>query len=318
MEDLAILIPCYNEEITIEKVIQEFKEIFPSTNIYVYDNNSTDRTAIIAKESGAIVRKEPIQGKGAVVRSMFRDIDAKCYLLVDGDNTYSLEKAKYMVNEVLSGNADMVIGDRLSTTYFESNQRKFHGFGNKLVRDSINHLFHCKIKDIMTGLRAMSFEFVKTFPVLSNGFEVETEMTIHAVYNHFRIIDVEVNYRNRPEGSLSKLNTFADGLKVMKTIVSLYENYKPLHFFGWIAFVLAVLSIYFFVPVFYSYLNTGLVDRFPTLIVCGFVMMSSLCSLFSGLVLFNEERNYRKLFELYRHKIHFSKKELERNDKESF
>jgi len=315
MDDLAILIPCYNEEVTIEKVIRDSRNVFPEGRIYVYDNNSTDQTASLAEKAGAIVKKECIQGKGAVVRSMFRDIDAKCYLLVDGDDTYSLENAKYMVDEVLSGNADMVIGDRLSTTYFESNTRRFHNFGNRLVRDTINRLFHCDIKDIMTGFRTVSFEFAKTFPVLTNGFEIETEMTIHAVYNHFRIKNTEVNYRNRPEGSTSKLNTFSDGSKVIKTIISLYKNYKPLHFFGSISLILALLSICYFIPVFQEYLQTGLVKRFPTLIVCGFVMMASMCSLFSGLILSNEERNARKSFELYRHVIRFYEKDISHDQK---
>lgn len=315
MDDLAILIPCYNEEITIEKVIHDFRNVFPDGKIYVYDNNSTDKTASLAEKAGAVVKKEYIQGKGAVVRSMFRDVDAKCYLLVDGDDTYSLENAKYMVDQVLSGNADMVIGDRLSTTYFESNTRRFHNFGNRLVRDTINRLFHCDIKDIMTGFRTVSFEFAKTFPVLTNGFEIETEMTIHAVYNHFRIKNVKVNYRNRPEGSESKLRTFSDGLKVIKTIISLYKNYKPLQFFGSISFILAVLSVCYFIPVFQDYLKTGLVKRFPTLIVCGFVMIASMCSLFSGLILSNEERNARKSFELYRHVIRFYGKNISHDQK---
>ena len=242
MDKIAVLIPCYNEEKTIEKVIKDARAALPEATIYVYNNNSKDRTAEIAEAAGAVVRNEYMQGKGNVIRTMFREIDALVYVMVDGDDTYPMESAPEMVDLVLNHNSDMVVGDRLSSTYYQENKRPFHNFGNNLVRGSINRLFECNIRDIMTGFRAFSYEFVKTFPVLSKGFEIETEMTIHAVYNNMQIDNVVIDYRDRPEGSVSKLNTYADGCKVLKTIARLYRSYKPFGFFSILAAILAVLS----------------------------------------------------------------------------
>ncbi len=297
MDKIAVLIPCYNEEKTIEKVVTDAKAALPEAVIYVYDNNSTDRTVELAKGAGAVVRHEYMQGKGNVIRRMFREIEAECYIMVDGDDTYPMEFAPEMVEKVLYHHADMVVGDRLSSTYFEENKRPFHNMGNSLVRASINHLFGCKIKDIMTGYRAFSYGFVKTFPVLSKGFEIETEMTIHAVYNQLQIENVVVEYRDRPEGSESKLNTYSDGLKVLRTIARLYKDYKPLGFFSLLALFLTVVAIVFFVPVFIEYLQTGLVLKFPTLIVCGFVILAAIQSFFAGLILSNMAMKNRRDFE---------------------
>lgn len=297
MDKIAVLIPCYNEEKTIAKVIKDTKAALPEAVIYVYDNNSTDRTAKIAKEEGAVLRHEYVQGKGNVIRRMFREIEANCYIMVDGDDTYPMEFAPQMVDKVLYHNADMVVGDRLSSTYFEENKRPFHNMGNSLVRASINHLFGCEVKDIMTGFRAFSYGFVKTFPVLSKGFEIETEMTIHAVYNHMQIDNVVVEYRDRPEGSVSKLNTYSDGFKVLGTIFRLYRDYKPFGFFSILALVLAVAAVLFFIPVLMEFLETGLVLKFPTLIVCGFVMMAAIQSFFAGLILSNMAMKNRRDFE---------------------
>ncbi len=297
MDKIAVLIPCYNEEKTIAKVIKDSRAALPEAVIYVYDNNSTDRTALIAKEEGAVVRHEYMQGKGNVIRRMFREIEAQCYIMVDGDDTYPMEFAPEMVDKVLYHNADMVVGDRLSSTYFEENKRPFHNMGNSLVRASINHLFVCEVKDIMTGFRAFSYGFVKTFPILSKGFEIETEMTIHAVYNHMQIDNVVVEYRDRPEGSVSKLNTYSDGFKVLGTVFRLYRDYKPFGFFSILALLLAVVAVIFFIPVLMEYLKTGLVLKFPTLIVCGFVMMAAIQSFFAGLILSNMAMKNRRDFE---------------------
>ena len=266
MEYCAILIPCYNEEKTIRKVVRDWKKEIPEATIYVYDNNSTDNTAKIAKEEGAVVRREYKQGKGNVIRRMFREIDAQCYIMIDGDDTYPVEYGRQMMQEVLEKKTDMVVGDRLSSTYFEENKRPFHNFGNSLVRFSINHLFKSDIRDIMTGYRAFSFQFVKTFPVLSKGFEIETEMSIHAVDKNMQISNIIIEYRDRPEGSESKLNTYSDGFKVLKTIGRLYKNYKPMNFFGILSLLLIIIAAILFVPIFVTYVQTGLVPRFPTLI----------------------------------------------------
>lgn len=297
---IAVIIPCFNEGNTISKVVNDWKIALPDATIYVYDNNSKDDTITEAVTSGAIVRKERHQGKGNVVRRMFREIDADCYIMIDGDDTYPAEYGTVMVKEVLENQADMVIGDRLSSTYFTENKRPFHNFGNKLVRHTINHLFDSDIKDIMTGYRAFSYDFVKTFPVLSRGFEIETEMTIHALDKNMQVSSIPVQYRDRPEGSISKLSTIPDGIKVLKTILGLYKNYQPLRFFGWNAIVLAILAIGFVIPVFVEYFKTGLVQRFPTLIVCGFFMIASLMSLFSGLILQNLVKSEQRRFEFYR------------------
>lgn len=306
MDKIAVLIPCYNEEKTIGKVVRDAKAALPESTIYVYDNNSTDRTVEIAKEAGAVIKHEYMQGKGNVIRRMFREIDAESYIMVDGDDTYPMEFAGEMVDKVLNHNADMVVGDRLSSTYFTENKRPFHNFGNSIVRGSINQLFGCDIKDIMTGFRAFSYQFVKTFPVMSKGFEIETEMTIHAVSNNMQVENVIVEYRDRPEGSESKLNTYSDGIKVIMTIIRLYREYKPFGFFGMLSLLLLAVSVGFFVPVLLDYMHTGLVAKFPTLIVCGFVALAAVQSFFSGMILQNIAQKNRKEFEmdlnmLYRH-----------------
>lgn len=310
MDKIAVLIPCYNEEKTVQKVVNDFKKVLPEAVIYVYNNNSTDRTAELAKEAGAIVRDEYMQGKGNVIRRMFREIDAECYIMTDGDDTYPADNAREMVNLVLEKKADMVVGDRLSSTYFTENKRPFHNFGNSLVRKSINILFHNDIKDIMTGYRAFSYEFVKTFPVLSKGFEIETEMSIHAVDKNMYVENVVIDYRDRPEGSESKLNTYSDGLKVIRTIVRLYRSYNPMGFFGSIAFVLALISIAFFVPVMIEYIETGFVPNFPTLIVCGFTMIVAIQSFFVGMQLHTILQKNRQDFEMNLHKVACDKKRL--------
>lgn len=298
MDKIAVLIPCYNESKTIEKVVTDFKRELPEATIYVYDNNSTDGTDKIAEAAGAVVRYEYQQGKGNVIRRMFRDIDAECYIMTDGDDTYPAEYAREMVNKVLERNVDMVVGDRLSSTYFEENKRPFHNFGNSIVRSSINRLFKSNIKDIMTGYRAFSYLFVKTFPVLSKGFEIETEMSIHAVDKNLFVENVIIDYRDRPEGSESKLNTYSDGFKVLRTIFRLFKNYKPMQFFSLLAFVLAVISAIFFAPVFIAFLKTGVVDKMPTLIVSGFTMLAAIQSLFSGLILATMTQKNRQDFEM--------------------
>ncbi len=298
MDKIAVLVPCYNEEKTIAKVVADAKKALPEAVVYVYDNNSRDRTVELASQAGAVIRYEYMQGKGNVIRRMFREIDAECYVMVDGDDTYPMEYAPEMVDKVLHHNADMVVGDRLSSTYFTENKRPFHNMGNSLVRGSINRLFGCDVKDIMTGYRAFSYGFVKTFPVLSKGFEIETEMTIHAVSNNMQIENVIVEYRDRPEGSESKLNTYSDGLKVLGTIGRLYKDYKPLGFFTILALLLAAVSIAFFVPVLVEFVQTGLVAKFPTLFVCGFVMLAAVQSFFAGLILSNMAIKNRRDFEI--------------------
>lgn len=314
MDKIAVLIPCYNEEKTIAKVVKDARAALPEAVIYVYDNNSTDRTVELAKEAGAVIRHEYMQGKGNVIRRMFREVEARCYIMVDGDDTYPMEFAPEMVDKVLHHNADMVVGDRLSSTYFSENKRPFHNMGNSLVRASINRLFQCDIKDIMTGFRAFSYGFVKTFPILSKGFEIETEMTIHAVYNQLQIDNVIVDYRDRPEGSVSKLNTYADGFRVLGTIFRLYRDYKPFGFFSLFALLLAVVSVLFFIPVLAEYFATGLVLKFPTLIVCGFVMLAAIQSFFAGLMLSNSAQKNRRDFE-YRYTLVCEKELRQREEK---
>ena len=298
MDKIAVLIPCYNEAKTIEKVVNDFRAALPEAVIYVYDNNSTDGTPEIAERAGAVVRYEYKQGKGNVIRRMFREVDALCYIMADGDDTYPADYAREMCNKVLEKGADMVVGDRLSSTYYEENKRPFHNFGNDLVKKSINFIFKSDIKDIMTGYRAFSYEFVKTYPVLSRGFEIETEMSIHAIDKNMYVENVEVEYRDRPEGSESKLNTFSDGFKVIKTIIRLFRDYKPFAFFSVISSVLFILALIFFIPVLIDYIKTGLVAKFPTLIVCGFVVMASIQSMFSGLTLESLRRKSKQDFEM--------------------
>lgn len=298
MKKIAVLIPCYNESKTIEKVIKDYKAALPEADIYVYDNNSKDHTDEIAKNAGAIVRYEYKQGKGNVIRSMFRDIEADCYLMIDGDDTYPAENAREMCDYILEGKADMVIGDRLSSTYFTENKRPFHNFGNRIVRFLINKLFKNDVKDIMTGYRAFSKSFVKGFPVLSKGFEIETEMTIHAVDKNFKLVEIPVTYRDRPEGSVSKLNTYSDGIKVLKTIATLFKEYRPTLFFNLFAGLFLILSLILGVPVFIEYFKTGLVPKFPSLIVSMISMVISLLLWITGIILEVINKKHRQLYEL--------------------
>ena len=298
MDKIAVLIPCYNESLTIEKVVSDYKEALPEATIYVYDNNSSDHTDELARKAGAKVVYEYRQGKGNVIRSMFRDIDAECYLMIDGDDTYPAENAREMVDLVLNKGVDMVIGDRLSSTYFTENKRPFHNMGNRIVRSLINHLFHSNVKDIMTGYRAFSRLFVKSFPVLSKGFEIETEMTIHALDKNFLLEEIPVTYRDRPEGSESKLNTVSDGMKVLKTIASLFRDYKPLLFFSCASIICLLLGIGFFVPVFVSYIHTGLVEKIPTIIVSGVVFTVGILLWICGLILDVVVKKHRQFYEI--------------------
>jgi len=295
---IAVLIPCYNESKTIGKVVEDYKKYLPDADIYVYDNNSNDATDEIAKNAGAIVRYEYKQGKGNVIRSMFRQIDADCYLIVDGDDTYPAEKAKQMCQIILEGKADMVVGDRLSSTYFKENKKISHSFGNRIVRFLINVLFRNNIKDIMTGYRALSREFVKGFPVLSKGFEIETEMTIHAVDKNYKITEIPVEFRNRPEGSSSKLSTYSDGFRVLKTIATLFKEYKPSMFFNIISLILFVISCMLQIPVIMEYFETGLVPRFPTLIVANIILIISLLMFVTGLILQVIAKKHKQTYEL--------------------
>ena len=296
---IAVLIPCYNESKTIEKVIKDYKKVLPEADIYVYDNNSSDGTDKIAEKAGAIVKYEYKQGKGNVIRSMFKDIDADCYLMIDGDDTYPSENAREMCELILDKKADMVIGDRLSSTYFKENKRPFHNFGNVLVRGLINTLFKSNVRDIMTGYRAFSYEFVKTFPVLSKGFEIETEMTIHSLDKNFLLKEIPVEYRDRPAGSESKLNTFSDGFRVLKTIARLFKEYKPTIFFGLISLLFFIISLVFGIPVFVEYFKTGVVPRYPTLIFSGFMLMVSVLMFVCGIILEVVVKKHRQLFELF-------------------
>lgn len=314
MDKIAVLVPCYNEGKTIEKVVTDFKRVLPEAVIYVYDNNSTDGTAEIAAKAGAVVRHEYYQGKGNVIRRMFQEVDAECYLMVDGDDTYPAESAREMADKVLERNVDMVVGDRLSSTYFEENKRPFHNFGNSIVRWGINTFFKNDIKDIMTGYRAFSYRFVKTFPVLSKGFEIETEMSIHAIDKNMFVENVVIDYRDRPEGSVSKLNTYSDGIKVIGTIVRLFQTHRPLAFFGTVAAILMVLAIGFFIPVWITYADTGMVPNFPTLIVCGFVALASIQSFFAGLILQTMYRKNRQDFEMQLHDCYARKLEAEKKN----
>ena len=299
---IAVLIPCYNESKTIAKVVADYKNALPEADVYVYDNNSSDGTDEIARKAGAIVRYERRQGKGNVIRSMFRDIDADCYLMIDGDDTYPADNARQMCDYVLQGGVDMVIGDRLSSTYFEENKRPFHNFGNSLVRTLINRLFHSNVKDIMTGYRAFSRSFVKHFPVLSRGFEIETEMTIHALDKNFLLKELPIKYRDRPEGSLSKLNTYSDGFKVLMTIARLFRDYKPFVFFTSVFVICFLLALGMDIPVIAEYLDTGLVPRFPTLIVSGVIAMVGVMFFFCGIILEVITKKHKQLFELLMNK----------------
>ena len=308
MDKIAVLIPCYNESKTIEKVVTDFKRELPEAVIYVYDNNSNDNTDEIARKAGAEVRYEFQQGKGNVIRRMFAEIDAECYVMVDGDDTYPADQVKEMVDKVLIQHADMVVGDRLSSTYFEENKRPFHNFGNSIVRASINTLFKNDIKDIMTGYRAFSYRFVKTFPVLSKGFEIETEMSIHAIDKNMYVENVIIDYRDRPEGSESKLNTYSDGFKVLKTIARLFRTYRPMGYFGIISAILMLLSLGFFIPIVITFIQTDAVPNFPTLIVCGFVAMAAIQSFFAGLILKTIYQKNRQDFEMDLYRVESEQK----------
>ena len=307
MDKIAVLIPCYNESKTIKKVVEDFKAALPDAKIYVYDNNSKDGTDVIAREAGAIVRYERKQGKGNVIRSMFRDIDAECYIMTDGDDTYPAEYAREMCNAVLERNADMVIGDRLSSTYFTENKRPFHNFGNVLVRKLINMIYKSDIRDVMTGYRAFSYQFVKTFPVLSKGFEIETEMTIHTLDKNMGVENIIIEYRDRPEGSESKLSTYSDGFKVIKTIISLYKNYKPFSFFSLMATILFILGTICLIPVLVEFFNTGLVPKMPTFLTSIFFYICSIQSFFGGLILGTIVKKDKQNFEIklneFRHRF---------------
>lgn len=293
----AVLIPCYNEAKTIGRVVADFKEKMPHADIYVYDNNSTDNTAELAEQAGAIVRYEHKQGKGNVVRTMFREVDADCYVMVDGDDTYPADFGPRLEQLVLSGKADMAVGDRLSSTYFTENKRPFHNFGNVLVRRMINFLFRAKLNDIMTGARAFSKDFVKSFPVISKGFEIETEMTIFALDNNFAIKEVSIAYQDRPQGSESKLNTYSDGLKVLKTIFNLFKDTKPLAFFSILSLILLLISFVFFLPILIQFVQTGIVDKFPTLIVISALTVIALLNFFCGVILSVLKKQHRQNFE---------------------
>lgn len=301
MDKIAVLIPCYNESMTIAKVVSDFREVLPEATIYVYDNNSTDGTDEIAREAGAVVRYEHKQGKGNVIRTMFREIDAEVYLMIDGDDTYPAAAARKMVEPVLNKGIHMVVGDRLSSTYFAENKRPFHNFGNSFVRFAINKVFNANIRDVMTGYRAFSYEFVKTLPVISKNFEIETEMTIHALDKNLNIENVIIDYRDRMEGSVSKLNTIKDGIKVIGTIVKMIKNYRPLGFFSLISAVMMLVSAGFFTPVLIKYFETGMVGRMPTLVTCGFLIIAALICLFSGIVLSTLVAQNRQNFEFHLH-----------------
>lgn len=310
MDKIAILIPCYNEAKTIEKVVRDFHQAVPEAVIYVYDNNSTDGTAELARAVGAVVRHEYQQGKGNVVRRMFQEIDAQCYIMTDGDDTYPAKNAPEMARLVLEKQADMVVGDRLSSTYFQENKRPFHNLGNALVRASINRIFGSHIKDIMTGYRAFSYRFVKTFPVLTRGFEIETEMSIHSISMNMAIENVVIEYRDRPEGSQSKLNTFSDGRKVLLTIFNLFRSYRPLQFFSLFAVLLLLIALAIFIPaVLIPYARTGLVEKFPTLIVCGFMSIAAILSFFNGLILDAIRQKERREFEFRLMSLYLKDKE---------
>jgi len=299
---VVVLIPCYNEAVTVAKVVADVKRALPTALVVVCDNNSTDGTASIAREAGAQVVTESRQGKGNVLRTLFRNIDADCYIIIDGDDTYSVDQLPHMADMVLNEGVDMVIGDRISTSYLQVNKRRYHNSGNLFLRFLINKMFNSSVPDILSGLRALSPAFVKNFPILSHGFEIETEMTIYALDNNFALCSIPVAYNNRPEGSTSKLNTFSDGFKVIKKAFSLFIHFKPLLFFSILASVLFLAGAIGMIPVFVEYFATGLVPRFPTLIVCGFVILLSLLLLVCGLILEVANTRHKQLMEVLMNK----------------
>ncbi len=310
MDKIAVLIPCYNEALTIGKVISDFRAALPEAVIYVYDNNSTDDTYTLAESAGAVVRREPKQGKGNVLRAMFREIDAQCYLLVDGDDTYPSEFARPLCDAVLNSQCDMAVGDRLSSTYFTENKRPFHNFGNVLVRFLVNLLFSGSIVDIMTGYRALSYNFVKTFPIVSSGFEIETEMTIHTLDKNLNTINIPVTYRDRPEGSSSKLNTLSDGMRVLRMIVKLFRDYKPLFFWGIVALILILIALALIIPILGEFHRTGVVERFPTLFMAGFIGLSGIVALGCGMILDSISEKEKREFEYRFQQTEMQKKQL--------
>lgn len=304
-EKIAILIPCYNESLTIKKVINDFKRELPEADIYVYDNNSTDNTYEIALSEGAIVKKEPRQGKGNVIRQMFFDIEADYYLMVDGDDTYPVENSKELISALREGRADMVIGDRLSNgTYFNENKRAFHDFGNNLVKNSINRLYQANIKDVMTGYRGFNRMFVKSFPVMSSGFQIETEFTIHALDKRFKLVEIPIDYRDRPEGSESKLDTYSDGFKVLLTILKMFKDYKPLLFFSIISFIFFLFGLIFGVPVINEFIHTGFITKVPSSILATGLMVFALLLLITGLILDTVVTNAKKEYELNLYRLY--------------
>ena len=304
MKKISVLIPCYNESKTIEKVVKDYRKALPGATIYVYDNNSTDHTDEIARKAGAVVRYERRQGKGNVIRTMFREIEAECYLMIDGDDTYPAEDAEAMVKKVLEEGYDMVVGDRLSSTYFTENKRPFHNTGNVLVRKLVNSIFHGHVTDIMTGYRAFSRLFVKSFPVLSKGFEIETEMTIHALDKNLALTSIPVGYRDRPDGSVSKLNTFSDGFKVLRTIGRMFKDYKPFPFFTIIAAIFMTIALLLLIPVLSEFYSTGLVPRLPTFVAACFMALFSLLTFSCGLILDTQVKKNKENFELMLTIIH--------------
>ena len=302
---IAILIPCYNESLTIKKVINDFQRELPEADIYVYDNNSTDNTYVIALNEGAIVKKEPRQGKGNVIRQMFFDIEADYYLMVDGDDTYPAENSHELIAALREGSADMVIGDRLSNgTYFNENKRAFHDFGNNLVKNSINRLYQANIKDVMTGYRGFNRMFVKSFPVMSSGFQIETEFTIHALDKRFKLVEIPIDYRDRPEGSESKLDTYSDGLKVLLTILKMFKDYKPLLFFSVFSLIFCVFGLVFGVPVINEFIHTGFITKVPSSILATGLMVFALLLLITGLILDTVVTNAKKEYELHLYRLY--------------
>lgn len=312
---IAILIPCYNEELTISKVIKDFKKILPDADVYVYDNNSKDRTSEIALKSGAIVVREKRQGKGNVVRSMFRDIDADYYVMVDGDDTYPAEFVEELLKPIISGEADMTIGDRLSNgTYTSENKRAFHNFGNNLVKSLIGKLFKNDINDIMTGYRAFNKFFVKTMPVLSEGFEIETEMSIHALDKKFLLKEIPIDYRDRPEGSSSKLNTYKDGIKVLRTILSLFKDYKPLPFFSILALISFIVGLLVGVPVISEFIRTDFITKIPSAVLASGLVLVSVLLLTNGLILDTLVKQNKQNYELFLNQFKIKNKVVDKNE----
>lgn len=302
-KEIALLIPCYNEEQTIEKVINDFKRETPFVEIYVYNNNSTDNTKELAIKAGAVVKDEYLQGKGNVVRSMFQDIDADVYVMVDGDDTYPAEEVNTLIEPVLEGKADMVVGDRLSSTYYTENKRPFHNFGNSLVKGLINFLFKSNINDVMTGYRAFSKEYVKTMPVMSNGFQIETEMTVFALVNNMKVVQVPITYRDRPEGSFSKLNTLSDGRKVLITLFNLFKDNRPFLLFGILSLIVFVVGLVVGIPVISEFIKTSYITKVPSAVLAAALMLNAFLLFSVGIILDAIKNEKRYLFECHKNEI---------------